>query len=133
MYCRPPRSTLLYTLLPFPTLFRSAATGGVHDGDAECQPEQVIGLVHRAVTTARSRVEPVFAEAARRVSGRRFEHDINAPAKVAEHGPAVALDAGNDLDGTLVRQRPAVGARPKDVRQVEIGRASCGESVCQYV
>jgi hypothetical protein len=48
----------------------------------------------------------------------RREGDVHAPAQVAEHRAAVALEARDDLDLARVMERPARRARPEHARQV---------------
>src|SRR6202030_3929903 len=96
----------------------AAKTGGVArrltahadagDRDAELEPDEVKRLVHRGVPAARIGDEAVFGKAPADIVARRLERRIDAPAQVAEHRAAVALERRDHLDRALVMQRAAI-------------------------
>ncbi len=55
---------------------------------------------------------PYLPEAVGGVVVRRLQHDIDAPAQVAKHRPAVALERGDDFHHARLLQHAAVLARP---------------------
>src|SRR3546814_8393803 len=66
--------------------------------NAEFQADEVARLVHGRVAAAAVGGESVLFEAAPGVVARRLEHHIDAPAQIARHGAAIALQAGDHLD-----------------------------------
>jgi len=81
---------------------------------------------HRGVTAGVVGPEPILLEAAHRVFARRFDHDIDVPAQVAEDRAAVAFDGRDDFDGAFVRKNAAVGFRTQ--QRLEIIDAAGRES-----
>src|SRR3546814_15526864 len=118
MIRRPPRSTRTDTLFPYTTLFRSSATHS---------RQRAVRLTHRAKRTA-ARSDPI-AEQRRRSAVSRIGQDLEGARRIVcrietiseFEGQVQFLGIGNDNDSGF-------GAP-----SFEIGRASCGERVCQYV
>src|SRR3546814_18683221 len=108
---RPPRSTRTYTLLPYTTLFRSPSAHGV-GGDAEAHP--LGGLDHDRMLADLEGAVRAFDIAPHAVQMHRMRHH-----RVVDEGDAQPLVR-------LEMQRPGIV-------ELEIGRASCRERVCQYV
>ena len=90
---------------------RAGGLAAQRDGrhrDAELQPDQVIGLVHRGVAPRGIGTEPVFAEAGGDIVGAGLEHGVDAPAQVLVERAAVPRLARDHLDLALVVQGAAV-------------------------
>src|SRR3546814_21048246 len=104
MIRRPPRSTRTDTLFPYTTLFRSRAGKQITVGFNAAQSNQIVDM---------------------------RECPLLAPDLFALIGPI------RDLLGTIAPQRRPVKVKLQMLDQgaevVQIGRASCRESVCQYV
>src|SRR3546814_14740616 len=108
MIRRPPRSTRTDTLFPYTTLFRSAACELVHAPlrrPRRAEAAGVLVMVRVLVTGANG-----FAGTA-----------------ICRH----LMERGWAVRGAVRRAEAVVPAGATKV--VEIGRASCGERVCQYV
>ena len=79
-------------------------------------------------------LQAVFLEAGRGVIVRRLEHDIDAPAQVAKHRPAVALERRDDLDHAVALQHAArrrgraALAAARRRRRAGMPSPSCGTS-----
>src|SRR3546814_15501595 len=109
MIRRPPRSTRTDTLFPYPTLFRSPQLACIGDeavGGAVGDGGARVGVVLGAVGQwAIIGIDPVRGGSGDRGRQRRIDaQDLHQPAELGD----------------------AAGTRA-------IGRASCRESVCQYV
>src|SRR3546814_5890756 len=76
-----------------------------------CSSDLVVRLVHGRVAAAAVGGESVLFEAAPGVVARRLEHHIDAPAQIARHGAAIALQAGDHLDLPLALQHAALRLR----------------------
>src|SRR3546814_15041838 len=114
MIRRPPRSTRTDTLFPYTTLFLSD-----------------FGLLRVAGDVDR-RVEPGLARIGRNIErrvGRHFAGKADDPAIQLELAPGEFVIAADQV--RAAGDRRIVG-RAADL-EVEIGRASCRERVCQYV
>src|SRR3546814_16906019 len=124
MRLRPPRATLTDALLPYTTLFRSAATrtttsprsAAVDRGYADLvrQPLSCAGMVHLRWATGGLDVRPENTHPF-------FDDDF----AFAHNGHVSPI---SELEELL---SPA--SRAALVGDTEIGRASCRERVCKYV
>src|SRR5439155_1927841 len=88
---------------------RFATQANGRDADAELESDQVIGLVHRRVLAGVVGEQAVLLEAALDIGIASREGHVDAPAQVAEHRTAVALQAGDDLDLSPSMQAAAIG------------------------
>src|SRR3546814_16304248 len=109
---RPPRSTLTYTIVPSPTLFRSVSA-------SEKYPW--INTTGRAPP----------------VSGPTSRHASRVPSKLSKNRVSVG-EFANGLHPAIDERLVLVGAISGQVACVEpclmqIGRAACRERVCPYV
>src|SRR3546814_19907872 len=109
MSLRPPRSTRTDTLIPYTTLLRSFLLA-----------LERRGFVGADVAEADQRVEVARAEAAQRHPAQRVQ--------VAQPAGAV-LEVGFEVVGGVAEAFVPLAL----LFRLEIGRASCRESVCQYV
>src|SRR3546814_15517342 len=109
---RPPRSTRTDTLFPYTTLFRS----GCHERKLPAPLTPDADLVGGPL-----RLLPWV------LSGPR---ELIAP--VAEHLEAQLLETGMAGAATALCAQQRFGAKVEHARY-QLGRASCRESVCQYV
>src|SRR3546814_17720717 len=110
MMRRPPRSTRTYTLCPYTTLFRSL---------------RCVDVVHRAPV----RTPPeVVADRQPGTDCRRYRASVDP-----HQGPST----GGAVEGHGAHEGPplriALGVVAAQRRVLQIGRASCRESVCPYV
>ena len=78
---------------------RLAPQGGGGDRDAELHADQVERPPERGEAPGGVGGHAVLAEAGGGVGVRGLEHHVDAPAQVARDRAAVALEAGDDLDG----------------------------------
>src|SRR3546814_19077763 len=120
MIRRPPRSTRTDTLFPYTTLFRSAGRLRCVPGQAAAGPAQV-GLRHAWRTDGRRDPCPGAAHA----DPRRARL---AAARGGGLMQKIIVSGGIALDGEV-----AVSGAKNAVLPIQIGRASCRDSVCQYV
>src|SRR3546814_14857559 len=125
MIRRPPGSTRTDTLFPYATLFRSeAAIDRALSALSVCSEK----LRRRRVSLARS----VATEACRRaVNGRHFVELVYNETGIALDIIAPEEEARLAMLGCHRLLEPGDG--PALIFDIEIGRASCRERVCQYV
>src|SRR5262249_55574703 len=97
---------------------------------AKFEADQVVGLVHRRVPTARVGLEAVFPEAVAGVFVRRLQYDIDAPAQVAEDRSTVALQRGHHLDHAVAFERAAAA---QDLGQVVDAAGREAEPIARHI
>src|SRR3546814_16090674 len=129
MVRRPPRSTRTDTLVPYTTLFRSVEVG-VNRRAADLDVDR------RWRTKVENLADDVGGQERKRHAG-KFQRQLLAQFAYVV-GRRLVLLAERDLDIAVLRaDRAGVVIGVVDARHrhadVEIGRASCRESVCQYV
>ena len=78
----------------------------------------MIRLVHRRIAPASVGLQAILPETVRGVIVRRFQHHIDAPAQIAEHRAAVALQRRHHFDHAGLFQHAARLAGPHYMRQV---------------
>ena len=98
------------------------------DRQAEFKPDQVVGLVHRAVAPARVGLQAVLRKALADVVGGRLEGGVDAPAQIAKDRAAVALQRRHHLDRAVHRQDAAGRSRAQQGRQVVDAASREGEA-----
>src|SRR3546814_13546282 len=114
---RPPRSTLTDTLFPYTTLFRSDPMGSAHL------------LIRRDGEAA-----PPFAGAAFGLTRPPISLSLSASPAMTATDPVVFLSSARTPMGGMQGVLSDASATDLGAPAVkEIGRASCRESVCQYV
>src|SRR3546814_12342441 len=122
---RPPRSTRTYTLFPFTTLFRSL----VDDGGEGGLEALLVGSALGGVDAVGEAVDAVGV-----VAGVPLERDLDllvllghlVAADLGEQGVLAGVEVLDEVDDAAV-------VLEGDPLVVEIGRATCRESVCQTV
>src|SRR5581483_8338699 len=88
------------------------------NGNTELEADQVIRLVHGGVVAGRVGDEAVLVETAAHVLAIGGERHVDAPAQIAEHRPAVALEARHDFDLSAPFEHAAFGPRPQHAREI---------------
>src|SRR3546814_12445032 len=116
MIRRPPRSTRTDTLFPYTTLFRSGRAAALADAQATAEAEYDAANAARAAAVAAGFGDPIHPTTGEPVPATRSY----VAAKLYLH--FTLADIIRTLRGDLDPNT-----------KVEIGRASCRESVCQYV
>src|SRR3546814_13077125 len=123
MIRRPPRSTRTDTLFPYTTLFRSDGRFLRGAGGSRPQEEAVDQRADRLAEAAAAR-----GHAARRPPVARSQEGYPAPPR-----RAAQERAGRDAVRAAGLHEPAERIAGRLDPDMEIGRASCRERVCQYV
>jgi hypothetical protein len=90
----------------------------VQDRDRQLHPDQVKRLVHRRIAPGGIGGQAVLPETGGGIVGFGLQHDVDAPAQVAEHRPPVAFEGGDDLDHAVAVQLPAKGCGAQHMGQV---------------
>src|SRR3546814_12389214 len=119
---RPPRSTRTDTLLPYTTLVRSQVD--------EESPEEIVGdaLVFVEVEDVEKVARVLAVERGGDLSGVEIGERDDLHLRIAEP----VLDRRTDGEKLRLEHRPAKNVAHFDL-EMEIGRASCRERVCQYL
>src|SRR3954468_21038341 len=92
----------------------------------------MVRLVHRGIPAGGVGLEAVLLETGSGVFVWRLQHDVNAPAQIAEYGPAVALERRDDLDHAVLLEDAARFGCAQNIRQIIDSARREAETVCRH-